>query len=54
MFNGLRLRSFNTGVLQVDLIAYMRKLEVRNPEKVRKLKAGLPNWNTGGREGQCN
>merc|ERR1719370_2327752 len=35
---------------QADMIAYMRRLEVRDPEKVRRLKLGLPQWNSNGRE----
>merc|ERR1712200_360168 len=35
---------------QADMIAYMRRLEVRDPEKVRRLKLGLPQWNSNGQE----
>merc|ERR1711962_434923 len=35
---------------QADMIAYMRRLEVRDPEKVRRLKLGLPRWNSNGQE----
>merc|ERR1712130_418399 len=33
---------------QTDMIAYMRRLEVRDPDKVRRLKLGLPQWGGGG------
>merc|ERR1712037_82442 len=32
---------------QTDMIAYMRRLEGRDPDKVRRLKLGLPQWGGG-------
>merc|ERR1719234_1898397 len=32
---------------QTDMISYMRRLEVRDPDKVRRLKLGLPQWGGG-------